>query len=177
MTWVKYCLLFITSKSHYLETSFSMTCPQNIFVVNPNPVNEGKMCLFVCALQVRSLCWWIAHVLPPWSPAAPWSASSWTGLASSASSAPVQTFSNVTSNSTTASSRCLSERDVSVPHPPSPFHPLPLFPPFRPRVHQCNLLFLSLSSSFCWLSSLFFFVLFYMWRSFCCYRPSRRGDF
>lgn len=99
------------------------------------------VCMFPCVLQVRSLCWWTVPALPLWSPAAPWSASSWTGLASSASWVPVQTFSNVTSNSTTALSRCLSE-GASLPTLPLP-PPFPSFSPFRPRVHQCNLLFVT----------------------------------
>lgn len=64
-------------------------------------------CLSV--LQVRLLCWWTVPVLPPWSPVAHWSASSLTGPALNVSWVPAQTYSNVTSNSTTALFRCLSE--------------------------------------------------------------------
>lgn len=68
--------------------------------------------LFFCFFffpQVRLLCWWTAPAPPPWLPAAPWSASSSIGLASSVSWVPAQTSSNATSNSTTALCRCLSE--------------------------------------------------------------------
>lgn len=99
---------------------------------------------------MRSLCWWTAPALPPWSPAGPWSAWSWTGLALSASWVPVQTFSNVTSNSTTASSRCLSE-GASLSLPPS----LPLFFSFLDPGSNDAICFSSLSSSFCWLFSRF----------------------
>lgn len=113
---------------------------------------DFRACVF-CVLQVKLLCWWTVLALPLWWPVALWSASSWTGPALSVSWVPVQTFSNVTSNSTTALSRCLSERAValSTPSPPSlSLHPSPFFSPLRPRVHQCNLL--SVTSSLCSLS-------------------------
>jgi len=105
-------------------------------------------------LQGRSRCWWTAPAPPRWSPAAPWSAWSWTGLASSASWVPVQTFSNVTSNSTTASSRCPSEGGACLsphphPNPPPPPSTISLLSPFYSPGPPMRFAFLSFFCSVC----------------------------
>lgn len=111
---------------------------------------DFRLCVF-SVLQVKLLCWWTVLALPPWWPAALWSASSSTGLALSASWVPVQTFSNVTSNSTTALSRCLSERGGALPtHPLFLSTPVPSSLLLDPGSTNA-ICFLSLSSSLCWL--------------------------
>ncbi len=73
--------------------------------------------LCVRSHQARSLCWWTDPVPPPSWPAGRSNAWSWTGRASSVSWARVQTSSNATSSSTTAS--CLSPSET--PHSWKPF--------------------------------------------------------